>query len=159
METITPATKSDIPQLVRLLHLLFTQEADFKPDAARQAAGLGQIIDSPQIGIIFVARSGAEIVGMVNLLFTISTAEGGPVCWLEDMVVRSDQRGSGLGSRLLAAAIDHARAKSFLRITLLTDAANEGAQRLYGRHGFAESGMVTLRLNLRCNLTDNSLEF
>jgi len=149
METITPATKSDIPQLVALLRLLFTQEADFKPDAARQARGLEQIIGSPHTGMILVARSGPEIVGMVNLLFSISTAEGGPVCWLEDMVVRADRRGSGFGSRLLAAAIEYARGHGFLRMTLLTDEANEGARRFYGRHGFVESGMMTLRLNLR----------
>jgi GNAT superfamily N-acetyltransferase len=149
MEVINPATQDDIPQLVSLLHLLFEQEADFKPDAARQTEGLRQIIASPQTGIIFVARSGAEIVGMVSLLFTISTAEGGPVCWLEDMVVRPGQRGSGLGSRLLASAIDHAQAHGFLRVTLLTDKINQAAQRFYVRHGFVESAMTALRLNLR----------
>jgi GNAT superfamily N-acetyltransferase len=149
MDAISPATKEDIPQLVELLRLLFTQEADFKPDADRQKAGLSQIIDSPQTGIILVARSGSEIVGMVNLLFTISTAEGGPVCWLEDMVIKPDSRGHGLGSRLLTAAIDHARKHGFLRITLLTDTTNSAARRFYQRHGFIESGMVPLRLTLK----------
>jgi GNAT superfamily N-acetyltransferase len=149
MHPITPATKEDIPQLAGLLHLLFSQEADFKPDAGRQTRGLRQIIESPQSGIILVARSGAKIVGMVTLLFTISTAEGGPVCWLEDMVVHPDQRGNGLGSRLLSAAIDHARRHGFLRITLLTDTGNSAARRFYQRHGFVESGMTPLRLHLR----------
>jgi GNAT superfamily N-acetyltransferase len=149
MDAINPATKEDIPQLVSLLRLLFEQEADFKPDAARQSEGLRQIIDSPQTGIILVARSGPEILGMVSLLFTISTAEGGPVCWLEDMVVRPNQRGGGLGSSLLAAAIDHAQRYGFLRMTLLTDKVNSAAQRFYSRHGFVESSMTALRLNLR----------
>jgi len=148
MENIIAATKDDIPQLVSLLHFLFTQEADFTPDADRQARGLSLIIESPQVGVILVARSGDEITGMVNLLFTISTAEGGPVCWLEDMVVRPESRGGGVGSRLLAAAIDHARRHGFLRMTLLTDKINSGAQRFYQRHGFTESGMTTLRLSL-----------
>jgi len=148
MDVITPATKDDIPQLVSLLHLLFSQEADFTPDADRQARGLSLIIESPQTGVILVARSGSEITGMVNLLFTISTAEGGPVCWLEDMVVRPESRGGGVGSRLLKAAIDHARRHGFLRITLLTDKMNSDAQRFYQRHGFAESGMTTFRLSL-----------
>jgi len=148
MELITPATKDDIPQLVALLGILFSQEADFSPDADLQARGLSQIIESPQVGIILVARHGNKIGGMVNLLFTISTAEGGPVCWLEDMVVRPELRGSGLGSRLLAAAIDHARDHGFLRITLLTDKDNSGARRFYQRNGFVESGMTALRLSL-----------
>jgi GNAT superfamily N-acetyltransferase len=152
METIELAKKEDIPQLVSLLHLLFSQEADFTPNADRQAAGLNQIIGSPQTGIILVARLGEKIAAMVSLLFSISTAEGGPVCWLEDMIVHPDHRGDGLGSRLLAAAIDYARQHHFLRITLLTDRDNSGAQRFYSRHGFAESGMTTMRLDLKTKL-------
>ena len=56
------------------------------------------------------------------------------------------RRGDGLGSRLLQHAIDYARAHGFSRITLLTDRANSGAIRFYGRHGFAESEMTALRL-------------
>jgi GNAT superfamily N-acetyltransferase len=148
METIEPATLEDIPQMVDLLTLLFTQAADFRPDRAKQERGLCLLIESPATGIIFVARAGDQVVGMVSLLFTVSTAEGGPVCWLEDMVVGVDHRGAGLGSRLLNTAIDHARSSGFTRLTLLTDRVNEGAIRFYGRHGFRLSEMTPLRLHL-----------
>ena len=146
MEAITPATLNDVPQLALLLNLLFTQEADFTPDREKQERGLRLIIESAHVGVILAARDGDQIVGMVSLLFTISTAEGGPVCWLEDMVVRPDRRGGGLGSRLLQSAIDYARSHGFFRITLLTDKLNAGAIRFYGRHGFIESEMTALRL-------------
>jgi GNAT superfamily N-acetyltransferase len=148
METIEPATFEDIPQLADLLTLLSTQEADFHPDREKQERGLRLLIESPATGIVFAARDGDQIVGMVSLLFTISTAEGGPVCWLEDMVVRSERRGSGLGSRLVQSAINHARSGGFKRITLLTDRANEGAVRFYERNGFRPSEMKALRLHL-----------
>ena len=146
MEHITAATLSDVPQLAELLNLLFTQEAEFTPDRAKQERGLRLIIESNHVGLILAARDGDQVVGMVSLLFTISTAEGGPVCWLEDMVVRPDRRGSGLGSRLLESAIDYARTHGFSRITLLTDKLNAGAIRFYGRHGFVQSEMTALRL-------------
>jgi GNAT superfamily N-acetyltransferase len=149
METTARATADDIPQLVELLHLLFTQEADFTPDRAKQERGLRLIIESPNTGVILVAHDENEVVGMVSLLFTISTAEGGSVCWLEDMVVRSGRRGGGLGARLLQHAIDHARRHGFYRITLLTDKVNTGAIRFYRRQGFVESGMTTMRLALK----------
>ena len=148
METIGPATLNDIPQLIDLLTLLFTQELDFKPDREKQAKGLRFIIESAHVGVVLAAREGNEIIGMVNLLFTISTAEGGPACWLEDMVVRPDRRGGGLGSRLLRHAIDYARIHGFSRITLLTDKVNDGAIRFYERHGFVESAMTAWRLDL-----------
>ena len=148
METIAPATAADIPQLAALLHLLFTQEADFTPDRMKQERGLRLILESPGVGILFAARDGEEVVGMVSLLFTVSTAEGGPACWLEDMVVRPDRRGDGLGSRLLQHAIDYAESHGFTRIALLIDRENSGALRFYERHGFEESEMAALRLHL-----------
>ena len=58
---------------------------------------------------------------MVNLLFTISTAEGGFVVLLEDVIVHHEFRGRGVGSQLLNHAIEYAKRKEFLRMTLLTD--------------------------------------
>jgi GNAT superfamily N-acetyltransferase len=144
-ETIELAFLSDVPQLADLLGLLFMQEADFQPDRAKQERGLRLIVENPAIGAILVARDGDGIVGMVSVLFTISTAEGGPACWLEDMVVRPEHRGGQIGGRLLDAALALAKARGATRITLLTDKVNAGAMRFYGRHGFTESAMTALR--------------
>lgn len=145
---INPATVSNIPQLCDLLELLFSQEAEFHPNRALQSAGLNQIIDNPDSGQILVLCEGPFILGMVNLLFTISTALGGRVAILEDMVIHPEQRGNGSGSRLLQAAINVARSAKCRRITLLTDQTNESAQRFYRRHGFTSSEMIPMRLIL-----------
>jgi GNAT superfamily N-acetyltransferase len=145
---IRPATAEDVPQLCGLLSLLFAQEADFIPDMERQSCGLRLIIGKPEIGQIFCAVAGASIVGMVSILFTVSTAEGGPAAWLEDMVVHPTRRGQGIGERLLAEAISGARAAGCKRITLLTDTTNSSAMRFYGRAGFVQSRMVPFRLKL-----------
>lgn len=148
MHTITPATFADIPQLCELLAILFNQEADFQPDANKQSAALRQIIEHPEIARILVLRKGDDIIGMVNLLFTISTACGGKVALLEDMIVHPLRRGNKLGSKLLQSAIVLARREGCLRITLLTDRANDSAIRFYQRHGFGMSEMMALRLAL-----------
>ena len=145
---VTHATRNDIPELCELLDLLFTQEAEFQPDRAAQTRGLMQIIDNSEVGRILVARQGSDIVGMVNLLFTVSTALGARVALLEDMVVHSEFRGSGIGSALLQYAIAFARSVGCQRITLLTDRTNVPAQRFYQRHGFILSEMIPLRLSL-----------
>jgi GNAT superfamily N-acetyltransferase len=143
---ISRATVEDIPQLCELLALLFDQEAEFRPDSALQAEGVRQIIEFPERGRILALREGKTVVGMVNLLFTVSTALGGRVAILEDMVVRPDFRYRGAGSMLLEAALAFARSSGCLRLTLLTDAANKTAQRFYKRHGFSRSDMVPMRL-------------
>lgn len=148
MLKITPAAAADIPELCALLALLFTQEADFKPDREAQSRGLTSIINHPEIGLILVARQHGQIVGMVNLLYTISTALGERVALMEDMVVSPSARGVGLGSQLLEHAIQSARLNGCKRITLLTDASNASAQRFYQKHGFTASAMVPFRLLL-----------
>jgi GNAT superfamily N-acetyltransferase len=145
---IRNATNDDIPALCGLLNVLFAQEAEFRPDQSLQSAGLRQIVDFPERGQILVLCEGASVIAMVNLLFTISTALGGRVAILEDMVVHPDHRGGGAGSALLQAAIDVAKAAGCRRITLLTDQANRAAQTFYQRHGFVLSEMVPMRLLL-----------
>ncbi len=114
-----------------------------------QTAGLRQIIDFPACGCILILREGPSIVGMVNLLFTVSTALGGRVAILEDLVVRPAHRGAGAGSLLVRAAVDFAASAACCRITLLTDRTNEPAQKFYRRHGFSLSEMVPMRLILQ----------
>lgn len=144
---IEPATLDDLSELTELLMDLFAQEEDFTPNRDNQLRGLRLILEQPSRGRIFVVRNTHKIVGMINLLITISTAEGGFVLLLEDLVIHSEHRGQGLGSRLLEYAIDFARQKKFLRITLLTDRPSD-SRKFYLKHGFAESGMVPMRMYL-----------
>lgn len=147
--SISTANAADLPALTELLGILFHQEAEFTADATRQQCGLAMILARPELGTILVARDqNQRIVGMVLLLFTVSTALGGPVCWLEDFVVHPDARGAGWGGRLMTAAIDVARRRGMLRITLLTDGDNHAASRFYARHGFTHSPMTPWRLQL-----------
>jgi len=104
------------------------------------------IFEQPSRGRVFVLRRNGAIVGMINLLFTISTAEGGFVMLLEDLVVHKQYQGKGYGSKLLQHAIDFAKQKNFVRITLLTDRPENVAQAFFRKHGFVESSMIPMRL-------------
>ncbi|MGI9173154.1 MAG: GNAT family N-acetyltransferase [Chthoniobacterales bacterium] len=145
---IEPATFEDLDELSGLLADLFSEESDFRPDRERQLRGLRLIFEQPNRGRVFVLRRDNAIVGMINLLFTISTAEGGFVMLLEDLVVHETFRGHGYGSKLLDHAIEFAKQKNFLRITLLTDRPELSSQRLFKRYGFFESAMIPMRLLL-----------
>jgi GNAT superfamily N-acetyltransferase len=145
---IEQATLQDIPALCHLLEQLFRQEVEFNPDQSAQQRGLQMIIENPQVGTILIARKEGLILGMVNLLYTVSTALGERVLLLEDMVVDEEQRAAGIGSRLLDAALAFSVQNGCRRITLLTDADNAAAHRFYQRHGFNISSMVVLRCSL-----------
>src|SRR6266699_3104083 len=143
---IEPATEADLDELSEMLGELFTQESDFRPDKEKQLRGLRLIFEQPSRGRVFVLRREGAIVGMINLLFTISTAEGGFVILLEDLVIHKEYQGKGYGSKLLQYAIDFAKQKNFLRITLLTDRPENVAQAFFRKHCFVESSMIPMRL-------------
>lgn len=148
---IESATLDDLPQLADLLYDLFSQEADFIPNRDKQIRGLRLILEQPNRGRIFVLRNGTRIIGMINLLITISTAEGGFVLVLEDLVIHRDHRGQGYGASLLKHALEYGRQKGFLRVTLLTDKLENKARAFYERHGFQQSGMVPMRYYFKGN--------
>jgi len=142
----TKAIHSDIPELVELLKTLFEKEKEFKPNSEAQRKALSEIILDPKIGIILVARDHEIIVGMINLLFTQSTALGSKVAILEDMVVQPTSRRAGIGAQLIDFAIGEAKKEGCKRITLLTDIENTKAQLFYQRKGFVKSKMIPFRL-------------
>lgn len=145
---IEQATLEDLPQLADLLLELFSRESDFKPDRARHLRGLKLILEQPARGRIFVLRHNGAILGMINLLVTISTAEGGFVMLLEDLIIHRDFRHQGFGQQLLHYAVEYAREKKFLRITLLTDREESESQRFFADNGFTDSRMKPMRLFL-----------
>lgn len=145
---IEPAVAEDLDELSSLLGELFSEESDFRPDKSKQLRGLRLIFEQPNRGRVFVLRVDRAIVGMINLLFTISTAEGGFVLLLEDLVVHREHRGHGYGSKLLYHAVEFAKQKNFLRITLLTDRPELRSQSFFRKHGFYESPMLPMRLLL-----------
>jgi len=138
----------DVPQLVELLGVLFTQEHELSPDPERQRRALELILADPSRARIYVARAGGKVIGMAALHFTTSTAEGGRVAGLEDCVVHPEQRHKGIGEKLLSYVLKQAKAEGALRVMLLTDGDNTRAQALYRKMGFAPSSMLAMRLKL-----------
>ncbi len=142
---IEPATVDDVGALTELVMELMDEEADFEPDRRKQETGLRLILEQPNRGRIFVLRNDHQLIGMVNLLFTISTAEGGFVILMEDFVIHPQHRGNGYGGRLMDYVMEFAREKDFKRITLLTDRVSNVSQKFFERHGFFHSAMIPMR--------------
>lgn len=142
------ARRDELPELVALLGLLFSQEAEFTADAAKQSRALESLLGDASKGTIFVVRDAGRVAAMASLLYTVSTAEGGPAALFEDLVVHPAHRGRGIGTALLGFIIQEAKRRGVLRLTLLTDGQNERAQALYRKLGFADSSMKPMRLRL-----------
>lgn len=102
-----------------------------------------------------VATLGEKIVGML-VAFPMSVEEGSepseedpilaPYSKLEEdnsyyicgMAVFPEYRGKGIGMKFLSLAEEQAKEKGFGKLSLIVFELNEGAKRLYDRHGYRE---------------------
>lgn len=142
---VEPATIEDLPALTELVMNLLEMSGDFAADRVVQERGLQLILEQPNRGRIFVVRNQEQIFGMINLLFTISTARGGFVILMEDVVIHPAHRGQGYGTMLVDYVTDFAKKKQFKRITLLTDKISAESQVFFKKHGFEYSNMIPMR--------------
>lgn len=145
-EEICLAGNCDLEDIIRLLNDLFTQDIEFDPDYKKQKTGVEMIINNPEMGEILILKSEEQIIGMVSLLYSISTALGGKVAVLEDMIIDNAFRNKGFGKKLLNEAISFSKIRGCLRLTLLTDYNNYTAIKFYTSAGFKKSDMIPMRL-------------
>jgi GNAT superfamily N-acetyltransferase len=94
------ARREELPQLVALLGILFSQEAEFIPDDAKQTRALEKILSDESVGTVYVARDEGRVIAMATLVYTISTAEGGVAALFEDLIVQPGHRGRGVATAL-----------------------------------------------------------
>jgi ribosomal protein S18 acetylase RimI-like enzyme len=94
-----------------------------------------------------VARDdGGQIIGSLTLaVFRVPT---GVRAWIEDVVVESSARGSGIGSALVGAAVTAARRAEARTVDLTSRPDRADANRLYQRLGFERRETNVYRLSL-----------
>jgi GNAT superfamily N-acetyltransferase len=97
-------------------------------------------IDADERQLLVVAETAGEVVGTLQLTFIPGLSRRGATrAQIEAVRVRSDQRGSGLGGRLISWAVDAARDRGAAMVQLTTDASRADAHRFYERLGFVAS--------------------
>jgi GNAT superfamily N-acetyltransferase len=89
---------------------------------------------------ILAAWRGDEAVGLAGYRPQENLIRG-PFCYVDDLVVRDDMRGSGLGARLLAEVGTEARARGMPWLVLDTAVDNALGQRFYFRFGMLPAAL------------------
>jgi len=145
---IESAQQADIPQLAALLDDLFEVGLDFTADASRQTRGLELLVAEAARSdrqIVAVARDErGQPVGMASGQIVISTAEGAPSVWVEDVVVHPDHRRQGIGKQLVEFMLAWAKARGATRMQLVADRENASADLFYTALGW-QSTQLTVR--------------
>jgi GNAT superfamily N-acetyltransferase len=144
--TIRSARSDDIPRMCELLAALFLLESDFTPDKENQKRGLGMLVaDASGMSHTLVAVCEGAIIAMATIQTLISTAEGGRVGLVEDVIVDREYRGREVGTRLLEGITIWSREKGLRRLQLLADAENMPALDFYKNRRWNTTRLICLR--------------
>jgi GNAT superfamily N-acetyltransferase len=146
--TIRRARRADVDAIVAML-------ADDELGAQRENPGdprylaAFDALDADPNQFLAVAELGGEVVGTLQLSYLAGLSRlGATRAQIEAVRVRSDQRGTGLGTVLFEWAIEQARDQGAVLVQLTTDASRADAHRFYERLGFVASH-VGMKLPLR----------
>ena len=131
---VRESTPEDMPSVLELIKELAVFEK--APDAVE--IGVEALVEegfgTSPLFICFVAEVENEIVGMALIYYRFSTWKGRSI-HLEDLIVKENMRGSGVGKFLYTRVIEFAHEKKVKRIEWAVLDWNKGAIRFYERTG------------------------
>lgn len=91
-----------------------------------------RVLSGVLIGIVAVDENDAPL-GFAHALLHQGTWSPKLLCYLEDLYVREEARGRGVGRALIEALADRGRNEGWLRLYWQTARDNETAQKLYDK--------------------------
>ncbi|MBA2807492.1 GNAT family N-acetyltransferase [Streptomyces sp. KM273126] len=145
---IRPAVTDDVPDIVAML-------ADDPLGAQRESpndltpylTALERISGDPNQHLVVAVREG-RVVGTLQLTIIPGLSRKGATrSVIEGVRIHTDERGSGLGTRLIQWAIDTSQRQDCQLVQLTSDATRTDAHRFYERLGF-EASHVGFKLPL-----------
>ncbi len=107
------------------------------PDAATFLAGVRRLIERDEVEYLL---AGDPPTGVAQLRYRHGVWLDAEDCELEDLYVRPQAQGQGLGRALVTATIERARARGCRRIALDTEEQNVPARSLYESLDFYSGG-------------------
>ncbi|MEU1257849.1 N-acetyltransferase family protein [Streptomyces sp. JL3001] len=137
---IRPAATDDIPAIVGML-------ADDPLGARRESpddltpylAAFERLTSDPNQHLVVAVRGG-RVIGTLQLSVIPGLSRRGATRSIVEAVrIHADERGSGLGTRLIEWAIDESRRQNCQLVQLTSDKSRTDAHRFYERLGFAAS--------------------
>ena len=90
---------------------------------------------------VLLAESLGEVVGMLSYSVRNGLYHAGDSCLIEEVVVRDDARGRGVGSALMRELLSRLEAAGCAEVSVTVLSDNAGAIKFYRRHGLTDQAM------------------
>jgi ribosomal protein S18 acetylase RimI-like enzyme len=142
------AKEADGAQIISMMQELYA--TDDLPFPARGPAALELLLREPGYGRCETIHDGDSTIGYFVVGYGFSLEFGGRDAFLDELYIKPDSRGKGVGRAAVERAAELCRELGIHALHLEVNSENTVAQRLYRRAGFTprHSGydLLTLRL-------------
>ncbi|MCO4695273.1 GNAT family N-acetyltransferase [Streptomyces sp. RO-S4] len=137
---IRAATADDVPAIVAMLaDDPLGAQRESPDDLSPYLAAMERLRADPHQHLVVAVREG-RVVGTLQLTIIPGLSRRGSTrSIIEAVRVHADERGGGLGSRLIEWAIDTSRHEDCQLVQLTSDSTRTDAHRFYERLGFTAS--------------------
>ncbi|MFJ4949624.1 GNAT family N-acetyltransferase [Streptomyces sp. NPDC088760] len=137
---IRAATADDLPAIVALLaDDPLGAQRESPDDLTPYQTALERLAADPNQHVVVAVRAG-RVIGTLQLTIIPGLSHKGATrALIEAVRIHIDERGSGLGSRLIEWAIDTAQTLDCRMVQLTSDKTRTDAHRFYERLGFSAS--------------------
>jgi ribosomal protein S18 acetylase RimI-like enzyme len=111
-------------------------------DLETLASAFEHSLAKPSVVRFAVGQRGGQVVGMASLHEGYSTWRAAPYGRVEDFYVLPEERGSGVGSAILAMLVEEAHRRGYCRLELQVQEENDAAWKFYESRGFRFTGYL-----------------
>ena len=139
MAEVRPLTLDELEQALPLIAGYQRFYGVESPDDDRNRAFFRRFIAPSEDGLLLGAWEATDLAGFATLYWSFSSTLAADVVLMNDLFVRPDARGGGIGRALIQASVDVAKARGAPHVEWLTAIDNRLAQGLYERVGAARS--------------------
>ena len=144
MITCRKMTAPDVSDAFEMLTAFLNEDEHYLASSAaygdRGMQGLNDALDlfleQPELGFVWMAFDEDGLAGICVVCYGISTSMGAVVAKLDDVSVKPDRRGKGIGTALLEQLKEQLRKESLARIDVAVHVDNPEARRFYEALGF-----------------------
>jgi GNAT superfamily N-acetyltransferase len=137
---IRPAALDDLSTIVGMLaDDPLGAQRESPDDLAPYVSALERLSSDPNQHLVVATREG-RVVGTLQLTVVPGLSRRGATrSIIEGVRVHADERGSGLGTRLIEWAVEESRRQNCQLVQLTSDSSRTDAHRFYERLGFTAS--------------------
>ncbi|RDS66654.1 GNAT family N-acetyltransferase [Streptomyces sp. M7] len=137
---IRPAVAEDVPAIVGMLaDDPLGAQRESPDDLTPYLAALERLQGDPHQHVVVAVREG-RVVGTLQLTIVPGLSRRGATrSIIEGVRIHADERGSGLGTRLIEWAVDESRRQECHLVQLTSDKTRTDAHRFYERLRFTAS--------------------